>query len=158
VSSQALLKPVSQVRILPGAQAKQQFRACFWGLKIVSCPSRALSFFGCWRASCRVPVSFRFATRVTRWHPLACPYRALSGCQVSRPSTQGEQGMPDREFKVDFVQRVRAGLVDDWRWNNSSQRGSIVDLKGNQAWILHPEEPSSEPGLIVARSAGPRSV
>jgi hypothetical protein len=67
---------------------------------------------GCWRPSCRVPVSFRFAARVTR--QLACPYRALSGCQVSRPSTQGT-GMPDREFSVDFFERVRAGLVDGWR-------------------------------------------
>jgi hypothetical protein len=37
---EALLKPVSQVRILPGAQARQQVRACFCGLKIGSCPSR----------------------------------------------------------------------------------------------------------------------
>jgi hypothetical protein len=66
--------------------------------------------------------------------------------------------MPDCEFSVDFVERVRAGLVDGWRTQRGSQGESIVDLRGNQSWILHPEEPSSRPGHIVARSAGPRSV
>jgi hypothetical protein len=61
--------------------------------------------------------------------------------------------MPDGEVSVDFVERVRADLVDDWRMNNSSQGEWIVDLKGNQAWKLHPDEPSSRPGYIVARRA-----
>jgi hypothetical protein len=49
--------------------------------------------------------------------------------------------MPDSEVTVDFVERVRAGLVDGWRTNKSSQGESIVDLKGHQAWTLHPDEP-----------------
>jgi hypothetical protein len=42
----------------------------------------------------------------------------------------GRTGMPDREFGVDFVERVRAGLVDGWRTYNPSQGESIVDLRG----------------------------
>jgi hypothetical protein len=42
--------------------------------------------------------------------------------------------MPDGEFSVDFIERVRAGLVDSWRAQASGQGESIADLTGGQAW------------------------
>lgn len=53
--------------------------------------------------------------------------------------------MPDGEFSLEFIERVRAGLVDGWRAQNSAQGEFIVDLKGSQAWMLRPDEPSPLP-------------
>jgi hypothetical protein len=59
--------------------------------------------------------------------------------------------MPDHEFSVNFIERVRAGLVPGWRAIASSQGEAIADSSGGQSWMLHPEDPSS-PGHIFARS------
>lgn len=62
--------------------------------------------------------------------------------------------MADGEVPLDFVARVRAGLVDGWRWERTASGEHLVDTTQRQVWLLRRDEPASD-GWVVATEHPP---